>query len=195
MTAEKHGLVTELIGEIAAGDSKAKERLFEAVYRELHKIARDMMVRERPDHTLQATALVNEAYLRLAGGEILTNPRNRRYFFGAAAKAMRQVLRDYVDMHQAKKRGGDWKRVPLEDVLFGLKNLEVENNVALDEALTRLAAMDRRAYDIVELRFFGGMRHDEIAKELGVSVSTVEKEWRYARAWLRHELKRSGTTR
>lgn len=195
MGLEKSKDVTALLDLLASGDLKARDRLFEAVYRELHRMAHRLVALERPGHTLQTTGVVHEAYLRLAQGKVLKNPQNRRYFFGAAAKAMREVLRDYAQQRRAQKRGGDWQRLPLDDVMLRLPGLEDVGTVPFSEALEGLEQADDRWYQIVVLRVFGGLSQEEIAEHLELSLSTVEKEWRAAKAWLGRELRHRQSSR
>jgi RNA polymerase sigma factor (TIGR02999 family) len=179
--------LTALLVEARAGDEAAKERLTRAVYGELRRIAEVLMRRERPDHTLQPSALVNEALLRLFDSDALDRAQDRRYLLAAAAQAMRQVLVDHARRRDADKRGGRRERVPLDGVLqyFEERRLDV---VALHEALDRLMALHQRQGLVVALRFFTGLSVPEVADVLGVSVATVEGDWRVARAWLRGQL-------
>ncbi len=156
------------------------------LYEELRSLAQAYLARERPDHTLQPTALVHEAYIRLLGKEGL-HYRGRAQFFSLMSKVMRQVLVDHGKARRAAKRGGGHSRVVLDDVvsLFGAPSIDI---VALDEALSKLDQLDPQQGRIVELRFFGGLTIKEIADLLGVSQSTVERDWRLARAWLRCQM-------
>jgi RNA polymerase sigma factor (TIGR02999 family) len=182
----EHNL-TALIDEARAGSKGAKDRLLSAVYGEFHRIANALMRCERPGHALQPSDLVNEAVIRLLDGGAFKNAPNRQYLFGAAARAMRQALVDQKRKRDADKRSGKWKRVSLDEVLgyFEAQHLDV---IALNEALDRLSAQNHRQAQVVELRFFAGMSVPEVAEVLGVSVGTVEGDWRFARAWLRIEL-------
>ena len=161
----------------------------EAAYDELRRLAGGMMRRERGDHTLQATALVNEAALRMLGQNALATSGNRAYFFGAMATAMRRVLVDHARARSARRRGGgDYQRHGLD---YAVEEIELDAQVdlvALNDALDRLEALSERQSRIVTLRFFGGMSVPEIAEHLDVSVSTVEKDWRLARVWLHRQL-------
>jgi RNA polymerase sigma-70 factor, ECF subfamily len=161
--------------------------LASSLYRELHRLAVGKMRFERGNHTLQPTALVNEAYLRLAGqSDSMWQDRTR--VLGLAANAMRHILVDYARAHNAEKRGDGQVQVTLiEDLVEGAKN-STADILAVDEALTRLAAFDPRQANILEMHFFGGLTFDEIALELGVSSRTVKRDWTMARAWLRQEL-------
>lgn len=180
------GEITVLLEEITAGSETAKERLITLVYGKLHTMARTMMPWERSNHTLQPTALVHEAYFRLFVGKPL-KPVNRAYFFGAAANAMRQVLIDYARRISARPEG---KRVPLLDgILDSVKCTYRVEMLHLDIALEKLKQMHERQWQVVTLRFFGGLQWSEIAAYLKVSTSTVEKDWQAARAWLYRTLK------
>jgi RNA polymerase sigma-70 factor (ECF subfamily) len=159
------------------------------VYGELRRLARRHLWRERPDHTLQSAALVNEAYLRLVRQE---SPKwqNRAHFFGVAAQLMRHILVDHARGRVAGKRGGSTPRLVLDPELVPAQSPELD---ALDDALVRLAALDPRQGRLIELRFFGGLSIDETAVVLGVSTATVEREWVTARAWMRRELKKDAS--
>jgi RNA polymerase sigma factor (TIGR02999 family) len=156
------------------------------VYEELHRLARSYMRRERPDHTLQTTGLVHEAYLRLVGQN--ANWNNRAHFMGIAAKMMRRVLVDHAKSHHRAKRGGGAVKVTLDGPALVTKEAHKEV-MALEEALRRLEEMDQQRAQIVELRFFGGLSNEEASKVLGISTATVQRQWAGARAWLYHELK------
>jgi RNA polymerase sigma factor (TIGR02999 family) len=179
--------LTGLLAEARSGDTAARERLTRAVYGELRQMAGALMRRERPGHTLQPSALVNEAIVRLFEGEALNQASDRRYLFAAAAQAMRQILVDHARRRDAAKRDGGRQRVPLDQVLqyFEERRLDV---VALHEALDRLMALDERQGLVVSLRFFVGLSVPEVADVLDVSVGTIEGDWRIARAWLRGQL-------
>jgi RNA polymerase sigma factor (TIGR02999 family) len=179
--------VTTLLDEIRAGNSDAKGRLVTLVYDELRRVAGGLMQRERPGHTLQPTALVHEALLRMLNPAALGQTRNRAHLLIAAARAMRQVLVDHARKRTADKRGGGRTPLPLDSVLnyFAEQNLEL---LAVHEALDELAALHERQSQIVELRFFGGYTVEEIAEQLEVSVSTVESDFRKAAAFLRGRL-------
>jgi RNA polymerase sigma-70 factor, ECF subfamily len=192
MTVEK-GEVTQLLNAMTRGDSGAAEKLLPLVYTELHRLAASYMRRERPDHTLQATALINEAYLRLARGDEEWN--NREHFIGMAANVMRHVLVDYARAHKAQQRDGGMKRVELrEDLAVSAEKLE--EVVALDEALRGLESSHPRQGKVVELRYFGGLSMEQIASLLGVSERSVKRDWSLARIWLFRELEQgSGPSR
>jgi len=177
--------LTELIEDARNGGGNARDRLFRAIYEEFHQIAVNLMSDERPGHTLQPTALVGEAVVRLMKGQAIEKAPNRRYLLGAAARAMRQVL---VDHHRKRKiRDGSRKRVPLDHALdyFEEQNLDIE---ALSAALDRLADLNERQGLVVALRFFAGLSVSEVADALDVSIGTVELDWRFARAWLRDQI-------
>jgi RNA polymerase sigma factor (TIGR02999 family) len=164
----------------------AAGRVFELVYGELRRAAGTLMRRERPNHTLQPTALVNEAYLRLVDGTRL-EWQNRAHFFGIAARAMRQILVDHARERAAEKRGGGWERVTLDERLDVMSHREIDL-FELDDALSRLGEMDERMARIVELRFFAGLTAEEVAHVLEISRRTVQREWRVAKMWLAREL-------
>jgi RNA polymerase sigma factor (TIGR02999 family) len=181
------GDVTLLLTQLREGNQEAANRLMPLIYSELRRMAGSYMQRERAGHTLQATALVNEVYLRLIGGE--TPPwQNRAHFLGIAARAMREVLLDYARRHVAGKRGGkDAQKIEINVELQGVSP-KIENVIAIDEALERLERIDPRQSRLVELRFFVGLEVDEVAEVMGVSPTTVKREWRSAKAWLHREL-------
>ena len=181
--------VTRLLQAWSDGDSAALDELLPVVYRELHRQAERYMRAQSPGHTLQATALVNEAYLRLAGREPV-DWKSRAHFFGVAAKAMRSILVDHARARQASKRGGGADPVTLAADEAGAQPVEV---LELDETLQRLAELDPRKATLVELRWFGGLSIEEAAEVLAVSTATAKREWRTARAWLRRELTPHGT--
>jgi RNA polymerase sigma-70 factor, ECF subfamily len=190
--AEKPGndhLITQLLLDWRAGDLTAYEELASLVYGELHLIARRQMSNERPGHTLQPSALVNEAFLRLIDYDQV-NWQNRNHFFCLAAKMMREVLVNYAASRSAQKRGGKTPRVALDETVIcdPQATMALDDLLALDEALKRLSQEDERCAKVVELMFFGGLTEKETADELGVSDRTVKREWRYARLWLRREL-------
>lgn len=178
---ESSGEVTRLLGEIKHGNQSAFEELLPLVYAELHTIAQKYFRRERRDHTLQPTALVHEAYLRLAGQE--GGWEGHLQFLGVAAIMMRRILVDHARAHSTAKRGHEHIRIPLEDVLL-ISEEKAYEMLAIDEALTRLAAMDPKQARLVELRFFAGLSIDEAAEALEISTSTANRLWNSARAWL-----------
>jgi RNA polymerase sigma factor (TIGR02999 family) len=178
--------VTELLGQWRAGDAQALEQLLPLVYRELRRVAASYLRRERSDHTLQSTALVHEAYMRLAGPDAPAW-RNRAHFFGVAANLMRQILVEHARAHHAAKRGGHDIKLSLDDIPETPLSVDVDV-LALDEAMQRLAQMDARQAQIVELRFFGGLSVDDSAEVLGISAATIKRDWTSARAWLYREM-------
>ncbi len=180
--------VTQVLIDWSKGEQGAAERLMPLIYDELRQVARGYLRRERADHTLQATGLVHEAYLRLVD-QTATSWQNRAQFFGVAACVMRRLLVDHARRHRAEKRGGDWEKVEFDDALAaGLpRSLDL---VALDEALQELARVDPRQSQVVELRFFGGLTTEEAGEVLEVSPRTIKREWRRARAWLYREIMR-----
>lgn len=184
--------VTAALAEWSGGDRDALGRVLPQIYDELRALAAQHLRKERPGHTLQATALVNEAFLRLSGRERV-HVEARVQFFAVAAQAMRRVLVDHARRRRAEKRGGHDSPVPLTEVAEAeLTASPLVDVLDVDEALTRLAALDERQARIVELKFFAGMEVEEIAAALDVSASTVQREWRMARAWLRHQLAAGG---
>lgn len=184
MKPEK-GEVTQLLNEMAKGDSGAAEKLLPLVYAELHRLAASYMRRERPDHTLQATALINEAYLRLSRENAEWN--SREHFIGMAANVMRHVLVDYARAHNAQQRDGGMKRVEMKDDL-AISTEKLEEVLSLNEALKTLESLHPRQGKVVELRYFGGLSVEQIASLLGVSPRSVKRDWSLARIWLFREL-------
>jgi RNA polymerase sigma-70 factor (ECF subfamily) len=182
------GDVTHLLMGLRAGDREAEGKLVAIVYDEMRRMAARYMRQERADHTLQATALVNEAYLRLIDQRD-KDWQNRAHFFGMAAQVMRRVLVDHARTHHTAKRGGDLRKVSLDDALH-LSSTRSEQLIALDEALARLAAIDARQARVVELRYFGGLSENEAAAALGVSSRTIKRDWSVAKAWLYSEMNR-----
>lgn len=177
--------VTQLLADLHRGDPAAADRMLPLVYDELRRLAEHHLRRERPDHTLQATALVHEVYLRLVN-QTQASPRDRAHFFAVAATAIRRVLVDHARSHGADKRGGGRERVSIQDTPSTDRDpLEL---LSLDDALSRLAAFDPRKSRVVELKFFAGLEIAEIAAALDVSHATVERDWSVARAWLYREL-------
>jgi|HubBroStandDraft_1064217.scaffolds.fasta_scaffold131255_2 RNA polymerase sigma-70 factor (ECF subfamily) len=184
--------VTQLFHSARDGDKGAQERIIRLLYPELKRIARQRMRGERREHTLQATALVNEAYLRLAA-QPNHDWEGRSHFFAIAGNLMRRVLTDHARARLRHKRGGGQVKTVLIENIAGA-DLKVVDVIALDECLTRLAKIDPRQVQIVELQFFAGLNVDEIAQHLGVSTKTVRRDWQVARAWLYRELRRSDGT-
>ena len=184
--------VTELLVRWRGGDKAALDILMPLVYNELRRIANHYLRGERSEHTLQSTALVHEAYVRLTAQD-LPQWQNRAHFFAVAAQIMRQILVDYARSHRSSKRGGQVFKLALDDAEEHAQVLDMDM-VALDEALRSLAGMDAQQSRVVELKFFGGLSIEDTAEVLGVSVSTVKRDWITARAWLYRELNRSTAT-
>lgn len=187
--ARKHDLA-ELLGEARSTDSTVAEQLAPLLYDELRARARAYLRGERSDHTLQPTALVHEAYLKLAGGAEI-DWRGRTHFFAAAAVAMRRVLVDHARGRNTSKRGGAVEKVSIDDVGVSIAPVDVDM-LALHAAIEKLSSLNPRHARIVEMRFFAGMTVPEVAESLGLSRTTVEDDWTFARAWLRRELERTG---
>jgi RNA polymerase sigma-70 factor (ECF subfamily) len=179
--------ITRLLLAWSDGDQTALERLLPLIERELHRIARNYMRRENPGHTLQTTALVNEAYFRLVDQKTV-RWQNRAHFFGIAAQIMRRILLNYARDRHREKRGGGNVQVSLSEVAVITAEQSAEL-IALDEALKRLAGFDERKCRVVELRYFGGLSVEETAEVLGVSVVTVARDWKMAKAWLAREIR------
>ncbi|MCY7345891.1 MAG: sigma-70 family RNA polymerase sigma factor [Pyrinomonadaceae bacterium] len=178
--------VTQILNEWSGGDGDAPARLMPFVYDELRRQARNYLSKERGSHTLQPTALVHEAYLRLVD-QTRISWQNRAHFYGMAANMMRRILVDHARAHATEKRGGAAVRLSIDDVQIPLEQ-RAADFIALDEALEELAKFDERKARIVEMRFFGGLTEDEIAEVLGVSPRTVLRDWKTARLWLFREL-------
>jgi RNA polymerase sigma factor (TIGR02999 family) len=179
--------VTRILSQIESGDPSAAEQLLPLVYDELRKLAAARMAAESPDHTLQATALVHEAYLRLVDGEHRKQWDSRGHFFAAAAEAMRRILVDSARRRQSVKRGGGRLQESLDEAVLVAPEAPSEL-LALDEALSRLEANDPRAAELIKLRYFAGLTIPDVAEALGVSPRTADDIWAYARAWLFREL-------
>ena len=179
--------ITRWLHEWSSGKENALDVLIPVVYAELHRQASNYLRRERVGHTLQATALINEAYLKLIDQRDV-NWQNRAHFFGIAAQAMRRILVDHARARHRNKRGGDAENLPLEAADFATSGDGSVDLIELDEALTRLALLDERQARIVELRFFSWLNVEETAEALGISKATVKNEWRTAKAWLFQEL-------
>lgn len=193
---QSNGDVTRLLQAWAKGDSSALDRLWPLVYDDLKRIARKQLVGERQDHTLQRTALVNEAFIRLSGQRSL-DWLNREQFLSLAAKIMRRVLVDYARRRDADRRGAGARKLSLSDTLAALEAEQVSSNaasdddvdvVAIDAALLKLEQIDAPQSQIVELRYFGGLTLEETADVVGISLASVKREWTMARAWLKREL-------
>jgi RNA polymerase sigma factor (TIGR02999 family) len=179
--------VTRILSQIEHGDPAAAEQLLPLVYDELRKLAAAKLAQEKPGQTLQATALVHEAYVRLVDVDKVQHFSSRGHFFGAAAEAMRRILIGQARRKRSQKAGGQHRRVELSDVEPAIQGPQLDL-LALDEALDQLAARDPRAAALVNLRFFAGLTVPEAAEALGVSVATAENDWAYAKCWLRIQL-------
>ena len=177
--------VTQLLIALSEGERDVTEKLIPLVYNELRKLAGSYLKSEREGHTLQPTALVHEAFLKLVDQNVRWESRS--HFFAVAAKLMRRILVDYARAYRAEKRGGDEKKISLEEAFVFARERPAEM-IALDEALENLAEIDERRSKVVELRFFGGLNNEEIATILGVHSNTVLRDWNLARAWLKTQL-------
>jgi RNA polymerase sigma-70 factor (ECF subfamily) len=181
--------VTQLLHAMRTGDAKAADQLLPLVYKELHRLAKSYMRRERDGHTLQPTALVNEAYMRLANDDV--DWQNRAHFIGIAANVMRHVLVDYARQRNAQFRGGGLKQVELKDDVAVVKQ-RLDEAIMLDEALDRLAKEKPRQARIVELRYFGGLSVEQVASIMGIAPRSVKRDWALARIWLHQQLNPHG---
>jgi RNA polymerase sigma factor (TIGR02999 family) len=179
--------VTQVLEKLRNGDRRAADELLPLVYDEFRALARHYLAQERMNHTLQPTALVHEAYMKLVD-QTRVDWQGKSHFFAVAAQAMRRILVDHARSRQREKRGGGRARVVLDEAV-ALSPQKDEDVLALDEALERLAQLDPRQAKVVELRFFGGLNVEEVAEALGVSKRTVEGDWTFARAWLSRELR------
>src|SRR5262245_1411696 len=188
MPAHSKAQITQMLVAWSQGDKTAFDELAPLVSAELHRMAKRYMARERRGHTLQTTALINEAYLRLIDGAKV-DWQNRAHFFAVSAQVMRRILVDFARSHQNLKHGGKRHQITLDDA--AVVSAEPDANlVAIDQALTALAELDPRQSQVVELRFFGGLSLEETGEALNTSVATVRRDWTLARAWLRRELNR-----
>jgi RNA polymerase sigma factor (TIGR02999 family) len=181
--------ITQLLAEWSDGNQSALDELYPLVYDELHRLARRYMSRERQDHTLQTTALINEAYVRLVDQRNV-HWANRSHFFAISAQIMRRILIDHARRHAYAKRGGGAQQVSLDEAATVTRSAGAEL-IRLDEALKSLAEMDPRRSQVVELRYFGGLNNEEIAGVLNISENTVTRDWNMARAWLHQQLTES----
>lgn len=182
--------VTELLSRWNDGDVEARDALIPLVYDELRRVAKRYLAGQRSDHTLQATALVHEAYLRLVNHKA-ANWQGRTHFFALAAQMMRQILVDHARMHSAAKRGGGTVALVLEDDVAGKPEINLDL-IGLDRAMKQLASLDARQSQIVELRFFGGLSIEEAARVVDISPATAKREWATARVWLHHAMETGG---
>ncbi len=185
MEHRDHAVTQALVGA-AAGDKEAADRLWQLTYDELRRIAQRSLLSERPDHTLSATALVNEAYLRLVGQQDI-DWQDRAHFFGVASRVFRRILVDHARRRHAQKRGGVQARITLDSGLIALES-QSDEILALNEALDRLAALNERLARLVECRYFGGLSEEQTAEVIGISVRTVRRDWVKARGWLYMQL-------
>lgn len=183
--------VTRILTAIDQGDPKAPEQLLPLVYKELRKLAAQKLAQEKPGQTLQATALVHEAYLRLVDVEKAQHWESRGHFFAAAAEAMRRILIDNARRRRSRRRGGEAKRLPLEGLEAAVP-VSDDQLLAINEALERLHSFDPPKAEMVKLRYFGGLTISEAAETLGIAVTTANRYWAYARAWLHEELAAGG---
>jgi len=191
MTSELRNETTQILRAIAGGDRSSVDRLLPIVYDQLRALAGHYFRGEAHDHTLQPTALVHEAFVRMVNGPgVAWN--DRAHFFALAATAMRRILADHARKRRAAKRGGDWQRIDLDAAVTPPTQRPIDI-IALDDALTKLQEMDARKHSVVEMRFFAGMTVEEVARVLDVSITTVESDWRAARAWLRAQLEREAS--
>lgn len=184
--------VTRILNDLPADDPNAAAELLPLVYDELRKLARAKMSNELPNHTLQATALVHEAYLRLLGNQD-QSWSNRAHFFGAAAEAMRRILIDHARRRQAQRHGGGKQRVPLEEISIAAPGTDDEL-LAVHDALEKLLAHDAQKAELVKLKYFAGLTTEQAAEVTGVSLPTAKRHWAYARAWLFREISRAQST-
>jgi RNA polymerase sigma factor (TIGR02999 family) len=181
--------VTQLLSAIRAGDSAAADKLFPLVYQELRQLAAVHMARERAGHTLQATALVHEAWLRL-GGEVNGNWNGAGHFFGAAAEAMRRILVDHARRKQAERRGGGKSNLNIADLEIAAEQMDDEQILAVNEALEKLAAVHPEDAKLVKLRYFAGLTLEQIAASQRISLAAAKRSWTFARAWLHREMQK-----
>jgi RNA polymerase sigma factor (TIGR02999 family) len=181
--------VTRILTAVEQGDSQAAERLLPLVYEELRRLAAEKLHGEKPGQTLQATALVHEAYMRLVGGEKSTNWDSRGHFFAAAAESMRRILVENARRKQRVKHGGGRERTELDDVALAVEGPS-DDLLALDEALARLDQEDHGKAELVKLRYFAGLTLEEAGRILGMSAATADRQWAFARAWLYREMSR-----
>jgi RNA polymerase sigma factor (TIGR02999 family) len=181
------GTVTLFLRRLNDGDTSALDALMPLVYDELHRVASQRLRRERPGHTLGATALVNEVYLKMVDHKLL-ELADRNEFLAVASRIMRNILVDYARTRRRAKRGGGLAPVPLDDVAAFLSDQEADEVLVLDEALERLMRIDERAGLVVQYRFFGGLTLDETAEHMGIAKRTIQRSWTMARAWLRMEM-------
>lgn len=186
----KEGEITQMLLELTDGNRDVVDQILPHIYDELRRLAGTYLRRERSDHTLQPTALVHEAYMKLID-QNRVKWQNRAHFFGIAAQVMRRILMDHARKHTAEKRGGDAELLPIEDEILVVSHNRSSDLVALDDALLELAKMDPDKAKIVELRYFGGLSIEETAEVMGLSVPTINRHWKFAKTWLYTELTRN----
>jgi len=187
MTSQPADDITLMLFELTDGNQDVVDQILPHIYGELRRLAGSYLRRERSDHTLQPTALVHEAYMKLVD-QRQVKWQNRAHFFGIAAQVMRRILMDHARKHKAEKRGGEADKLPLEDEILVVSTTRSDQLLALDEALETLAKLDPQKAKIVELRYFGGLSIEETAEVIGVSVPTINRQWRTAKAWLYGQL-------
>jgi RNA polymerase sigma-70 factor (ECF subfamily) len=187
MSEQPPNEITQMLIELTDGNTEVVNRILPHIYDELRRLAGSYLRRERSDHTLQPTALVHEAYMKLIDQKRV-QWQNRAHFFGIAAQVMRRILLDHARKHTADKRGGDAEKLPLEEEVLIVSHDKSAELIALDDALEALAAIDSQKAKIVELRYFGGLSIEETAEVIGVSVPTINRQWRMAKAWLYGQL-------
>lgn len=182
--------ITQMLIELTDGNTEVVNQILPRIYDELRKLASGYLRRERADHTLQPTALVHEAYMKLIDQKKV-HWQNRAHFFGIAAQVMRRILLDHARKHNADKRGGEAEKLPIEEEILVVSHEKSAELIALDEALETLSKMDPQKAKIVELRYFGGLSIEETAEVMGVSVPTINRQWRMAKAWLYGQIARA----
>jgi RNA polymerase sigma factor (TIGR02999 family) len=187
MTQTASNEITQMLIELTDGNQDVVNQILPHIYDELRRLAGSYLRRERSDHTLQPTALVHEAYMKLID-QRQVRWQNRAHFFGIAAQVMRRILMDHARKHKAEKRGGEADKLPLEDEILVVSTDSSDQLLALDEALKTLSELDPQKAKIVELRYFGGLSIEETAEVMGVSVPTINRQWRMAKAWLYSQL-------
>lgn len=187
MTQPASDQITQMLIELTDGNAEVVNQILPHIYDELRRLAGSYLRRERADHTLQPTALVHEAYMKLVDQKRV-RWQNRAHFFGIAAQVMRRILMDHARKHKAEKRGGEADKLPLEEEILVISQDSSSQLLALDEALETLAMLDPNKARIVELRYFGGLSIEETAEVMGVSVPTINRQWRTAKAWLYGQL-------
>lgn len=190
MAQESAHDITRMLIELTDGNTEVVNQILPHIYDELRKLASSYLRRERSDHTLQPTALVHEAYMKLIDQKKV-RWQNRAHFFGIAAQVMRRILLDHARKHKADKRGGEAEKLPLEEEILVVSHEKSAELIALDDALEALAAIDPQKAKIVELRYFGGLSIEETAEVMGVSVPTINRQWRMAKAWLYGQIART----